>query len=1274
MSYGRPAFHPQGSSFSAHAPSPSFSGMGNPSMSPAATRFEPQKRMSSAIRIVNPNTKAEVAVTGSAKSTPAPQAASAAPASSPQVTPASVAVPSTPTPAPKSTPSANGATPAPDAANAPKRRAETAQDFQAKVKAAAEENKRKKAAEKEAAEKEASVNEEQDKKQEAEAAEKRAEEEKAAKAAEEEAARKEAEKKELEAKQEAERKEREAKEAAEKEEQAAKERAASEAAQQKEAEEQKSQKPEGGKLETVDENSATGASHPASEETSEKKEAGQDASSTSRSVADIERMAREVSSVPSTPLEGGPMLGRGASMHAPQTPRTPGTPGFAGLPAKPLATLAASQAASSASSITLDSAQLEKKRKPTQVDTTASAATATPSPSTPSKPTAAADDTPPVSATSVSLGSAKFIEDLSKVAYPNNVQSPKSELNESAKPGKFRYDRDFLLQFMGVYGEKPEDMPSLASIGMEQGQGAAAGGRGGSGRRASGLSAPSGSGRGGLGIGGASFGRGGAGAGAMGSFAHPAKTSEERFAQANAGIRPAGGAFPTSGPMGAFTSSNRTQPLARGGSGSGALPSREMMGTGAPAGSRTQSRRGRTREPGQGRGDRVNPPEKGGPTIPMDQVAPLANSENRWQAGGTGKLSQDAPELVQRKVKSLLNKLTIEKFDSISDQILEWGNKSKDEDDGRTLRQVIALIFEKATDEAAWSEMYAQLCRKLMEQLSSEVTDESLKTTDGKFISGGSLFRKYLLNRCQEDFERGWEYRDAMVDAAKSKEAEDKAKKEQNEKADNDAKEAVERGEKVEEERDVHQLSEEYYIAQKAKRRGLGLVRFIGELFKLQMLTERIMHLCIKKLLANATDPEEEEIESLCKLMTTVGRQLDTEKARAHIDIYFQRMTEMSNSESVNSRMRFMLLDVIELRAAGWKGKQDSAGPKSIAQIHEDAAKQKLQAEMDLAARSSGRGGPPSRGGSRRGQPGGGYPGAAVGPDGWTAVGGAPPPPRPARVGDMSNFGVIQRSGSGRPLTMGGGPNSVFAKKAAKTSEDGSKPPSRTSSSANMFEMLNQSEADQQAAAAAATSASSATERPKLKLAPRTKPVPGEDGEEQEEAGEEDKADEEDGGAAAAGDADEVEEMSDEKAKQKIDEDVKEFLNVRDIGEGVMAMEGLPTSRRPEFLGKIIETVLNKKEDDVRAVARLLSKAKSDGLLADNALLEEGFDKAGISFLEDISIDIPNVYKFMAILLVASGLAEDKIEKLAESIEGDGIKPPKQKLLEKVKDEREAAA
>ena len=66
-----------------------------------------------------------------------------------------------------------------------------------------------------------------------------------------------------------------------------------------------------------------------------------------------------------------------------------------------------------------------------------------------------------------------------------------------------------------------------------------------------------------------------------------------------------------------------------------------------------------------------------------------------------------------------------------------------------TLIQVIRLVFEKAMDDATWSEMYARLCRKTMEQISTNVQDDGIKTrnSEGKPITGGQLFRKYLLNR-----------------------------------------------------------------------------------------------------------------------------------------------------------------------------------------------------------------------------------------------------------------------------------------------------------------------------------------------------------------------------------------------------------------------------------------------------------------------------------------------------------------------------------------------
>lgn len=63
----------------------------------------------------------------------------------------------------------------------------------------------------------------------------------------------------------------------------------------------------------------------------------------------------------------------------------------------------------------------------------------------------------------------------------------------------------------------------------------------------------------------------------------------------------------------------------------------------------------------------------------------------------------------------------------------------------------------------------------------------------------------------------------------------------------------------------------------KARRRSTGNIKFIGELFKLKMLTEPIMHDCVVKLLKNHDD---ESLECLCRLLTTIGKDLDFEKAK----------------------------------------------------------------------------------------------------------------------------------------------------------------------------------------------------------------------------------------------------------------------------------------------------------------------------------------------------------------------------------------------------------
>jgi translation initiation factor 4G len=92
-----------------------------------------------------------------------------------------------------------------------------------------------------------------------------------------------------------------------------------------------------------------------------------------------------------------------------------------------------------------------------------------------------------------------------------------------------------------------------------------------------------------------------------------------------------------------------------------------------------------------------------------------------------------------------------------------------------------------------------------------------------------------------------------------------------------------------------------------ARQRALGNIQFIGHLYRKKMLTEKIMHECIKKLLADVAAPKQEDLECLAKLMSTVGRQLDNPNAKNHMDAYFQRVSMLSKNMSLESRIRFML-------------------------------------------------------------------------------------------------------------------------------------------------------------------------------------------------------------------------------------------------------------------------------------------------------------------------------------------------------------------------------
>ncbi|XP_024910633.1 eukaryotic translation initiation factor 4 gamma 1 [Cynoglossus semilaevis] len=378
-----------------------------------------------------------------------------------------------------------------------------------------------------------------------------------------------------------------------------------------------------------------------------------------------------------------------------------------------------------------------------------------------------------------------------------------------------------------------------------------------------------------------------------------------------------------------------------------------------------------------------------------------------------------------KRVRSILNKLTPQKFQELMKQVTELTIDTEER-----LKGVIDLTFEKAISEPNFSVAYANMCRCLL-GLKVQTPDKP-----------GMNFRKLLLNRCQKEFE-------------KDKDDDEIFEKKQKE---------LEAASEEEKQRLVEELVE---TKDKARRRSMGNIKFIGELFKLKMLTEVIMHDCIVKLLKNHDD---ESLECLCRLLSTIGKDLDFEKAKPRMDQYFNQMDKIIKERKTTSRIRFMLQDVLDLRQLNWVPRRGDQGPKTIDQIHKEAEleehREQMKVQQALISKKEYGGGP-------GGRMGGGGPGGRGGPhsqgrgappqnDGWSTVTISKSRPidnsrltkiTKAPVLDLNNQ-LLAPGGKGSWGSWGkGSSGGTSAKPADSSSEVGGRP---ATSTLNRFQALQQ--------------------------------------------------------------------------------------------------------------------------------------------------------------------------------------------------------------------------
>ncbi|KAK4027043.1 hypothetical protein OUZ56_016062 [Daphnia magna] len=287
-----------------------------------------------------------------------------------------------------------------------------------------------------------------------------------------------------------------------------------------------------------------------------------------------------------------------------------------------------------------------------------------------------------------------------------------------------------------------------------------------------------------------------------------------------------------------------------------------------------------------------------------------ANNPNVWIPKRLSAKSEDgnktSSEEILRTVRGILNKLTPSNYKRLLTKIQEINIDSQD-----CLAGVVRIFFVKAVEESIFASIYAKMC------LALSTKDVASSSDPAETVN----FCKLILSHCQREFEK---------DSAGLVKTEQKRLEFEN----------------AETETEKHKLQEELKeLVDKNRRTSIGNIKFIGELFKVNVISSNVMHQCIRKLLSHKED--EDSIECLCKLLTTIGKQLESptlpnNEVRPNftnaqiMTSYIQTLQTIAGERKVSNRICFMIQDVVDLRKTGWKPRRAENGPRTIEEIHKE--------------------------------------------------------------------------------------------------------------------------------------------------------------------------------------------------------------------------------------------------------------------------------------------------------------------------------------------------
>lgn len=248
-------------------------------------------------------------------------------------------------------------------------------------------------------------------------------------------------------------------------------------------------------------------------------------------------------------------------------------------------------------------------------------------------------------------------------------------------------------------------------------------------------------------------------------------------------------------------------------------------------------------------------------------------------------------ERTNRQVKSILNKLTREKFDKLYEQLLDC---CKTTTAHAELIEVVAKeVFAKATLQHHFVDMYADLCSKLH----SDLPKANIEVN----------FKRALLDQCQQSF-------DLYLDPPRIDEC--------------------------------LTYEEQYEELVKYKTKMLGNVRLIGHLLQRRMLSPKIIFHVTDELLGIGSA---EALETLCTFLGTIGATFDNPQWPAHsrLDEVFTRVEVFADDARQGARIRCLLKDLLDRRRSRWRERPEAPSTTATSELSRHPSRNRVVTAHD---------------------------------------------------------------------------------------------------------------------------------------------------------------------------------------------------------------------------------------------------------------------------------------------------------------------------------------